>query len=132
MYMFTSALENTTSANKLKRKRKKENMRISKYYEVWNDEAVDVKQTDDFGVSQENCTMTPHEFARELNSGGRVQASMHFWCWKTIMEKRVHFFETYVEADYYTGEKTYFSWFVHEITPDEAKELARLMDRPHA
>jgi hypothetical protein len=79
---------------------------------------------------EESFDMTPEELANELKAGGCVKASMQFWCWNTILTKRVHFYETYADLDYFTGRKTYISWFLGKVTEDEAKELARLMGRP--
>ena len=101
-------------------------MKVAKTYEVWDDEALEIGETNERGFEFEDETMTPDEFLREI-SWPHVQSSQSSFTLEALSHGRVWFSSVDSDVDFETGERVNYSWHLKELTEKEARKLYRVM-----
>lgn len=96
--------------------------KVSKCFEVWNDEAFESGDTDERGFTYEDLRMTAREIIEEIVNNGIQSASATNWR-KNI--KNVWLTSIDDNHDYQTGNTTYFSLHI-KASNRQLKRIYRL------
>jgi hypothetical protein len=97
--------------------------KMSKTYETWDEESVDIGDTDEKGFEYKDDVFDNiWELAKEIRNNGATQpsssghASPHTW-YSTVD----------ADEDIHTGEKTYYAFHPKDLSNEEAIELQKLI-----
>jgi len=99
-------------------------MKLSKTYEVWSMEAIELGDTDDRDFEYQDMGFDSLEdMAKEMLSEGCLEPSCNMFhqnIWYTTVD---------AVEDYRTGEKTYYSFHTKDMTAEQEQELYNLLTK---
>lgn len=100
----------------------KKKFKMSKTYETYDEEAINVGSTDDHGFEYKDREFDSlWEIAKEIRDNGGTEPS------SSVPHKSNFYSTTDPEIDYKTGEQTNYAFHPRLSSDEEAKELQRLL-----
>jgi hypothetical protein len=97
---------------------------VTKYYETWDEEALEAGETDDKGTDFEDEKMTAREAVHEIKDLGSFEFSESpFRVEEAVRLKRIWVMSADNETNYRTGEHTNYSLFI-KGSPSAIRRLA--------
>lgn len=97
---------------------------VSKYYETWDEEALEAGETDDKGADFENVRMTAREAVNEIKDLGAFEFSESpFRVDEAVRRGRIWLTSVDDNINYRTGERTQYSLFI-KGPPNALRRLA--------
>lgn len=97
---------------------------VSKYYEIWDEEALEAGETDDKGADFEKVRMTAREAVNEVKDLGAFEFSESpFRVEEAVRMGRIWLNAVDDDINYRTGERTQYSLFI-KGPPNALRRLA--------
>jgi len=99
-------------------------MKLSKTYEVWSMEAIELGDTDDRGFEYQDMEFDSIEdMAKEMLSEGCLEPSCN------VFHRNIWYSSIDADVDYKTGDSTGYAFHPSDMTAEQEQELYNLLTK---